>query len=246
MSVCSNVPGYEKPQCLITEGKPEDLVGRMIEYMHQIQETAAGLLAEDHHPYYSELEELVHTKQQLEGADPDIDMLDEEAEDEEQQKEKKSHPFVTVKAMYDKCINEIPVIGFNLGKYDINVIKPYLIKKLTEMVKKNNAFMCLQTERLKFLDIRNYLAPGFDYATYLKAYKCSVRKGFFPYEWMDHLDKLNNTALSSHQQFYSSLKNNNISEEVYAYCQQVWTEEQMTTMRDYLVWYNNHDVVPFL
>ena len=109
-----------------------------------------------------------------------------------------------------------------------------------------SVFVCLQTERLKFLDIRNYLAPGFDYATYLKAYKCSVRKGFFPYEWMDHLDKLNNTALPSHQQLYSSLKNNNISEEEYAYCQQVWTEEQMTTMRDYLVWYNNRDVVPFL
>ena len=252
VSVCSNVPGYEKPQCLITEGKPEDLVGRMIKYMHQIQETAAGLLAEVHHPYYNELEELLHTKQQLEGTDSDIDMLDEEAGDEEQQKEKKSHPLVTVKAMYDKWINEIPVIGFNSGKYDINVVKPYLIKKLTEMdplqfvVKKNNVFMCLQTERLRFLDIRNYLAPGFDYATYLKAYKCSVRKGFFPYEWMDNLEKLNSTSLPSHQQFYSSLKNNNISEEEYAYCQQVWTEEQMTTMRDYLVWYNNRDVVPFL
>ena len=37
VSVCSNVPGYEKPQCLITEGKPEDLVSRMIEYMKEGQ-----------------------------------------------------------------------------------------------------------------------------------------------------------------------------------------------------------------
>ena len=113
VSFCSNVPGYEEPQCLITEGKPEDLVGRMIEYMHQIQATVAGILVEVHHLYYSELEELLHTKQQLEGTDSDIDILDKEAEGEEQQKEKKSHPLVTVKAMYDKWINEIPVIGFN-------------------------------------------------------------------------------------------------------------------------------------
>ena len=222
--------------------------------MHQIKETAAALLAEDHHLYYHELGGFLHIKQQLEDTDSDVNMMDEEAEDdEEQQKEKKkSHPLATVKAMYDRWINDIPVIGFNSGKYDINVIKPYLVKKLTEVdplqfvVKKNNAFMCLQTERLKFLDIRNYLAPGFDYATYLKAYKCTVRKGFFPYEWMDQLDKLNSTELPTHQQFYSSLKNSNISEEEYDYCQQVWTEEQMTTMRDYLVWYNNHDVVSFL
>ena len=68
----------------------------------------------------------------------------------------------------------------------------------------------------------------------------------FPYEWMDDLEKLNSTSLPTHQQFYSSLKNNNISEEDYAYCQQVLTEEQMITMRDYLVWYNNHNVVSFL
>ena len=71
-------------------------------------------------------------------------------------------------------------------------------------------------------------------------------KGFFPYEWFDHLDKLNSTALPSHQQFYSNLKNSNISEEDYTYCQHVWREEQMNTMKDYSVWYKNQDVVPFL
>ena len=107
------------------------------------------------------------------------------------------------------------------------------------VVKKRNAFMCITTDRLKFVDIRNYLAPGFDYATYLKAYKCSVEKGFFPYEWMDNLDKLNSQVLPDHEQFYSTLKKSNISEEVYHYCQDVWKAEEMKTMRDYLIWYNN-------
>ena len=46
-------------------------------------------------------------------------------------------------------------------------------------------------------------------------------KGFSPYEWFDYLDKPNSTALPSHQQFYSNLKNSNITEEEYAYCQHI-------------------------
>ena len=86
----------------------------------------------------------------------------------------------------------------------------------------------------------------FDYATYLKAYQCSVSKGFFPYEWMTNPDKLKSTALPGHEDFYSTLKNRNITEEDYAYCQRIWREQNMNTMRDYLMWYNNRDVVPFL
>ena len=77
---------------------------------------------------------------------------------------------------------------FQSAKYDINITKTHLVKALRSIdpiefvVKKSNAFMCLQTERLKFLDIHNYLAPGFDYATYLKAYQCMAMKGYFPYE----------------------------------------------------------------
>ena len=54
VSVYSNVPGYEEPQCFITEENPEDLVDKMIEYTHKIQKGAAALLAENHHNYYSE------------------------------------------------------------------------------------------------------------------------------------------------------------------------------------------------
>ena len=108
--------------------------------------------------------------------------------------------------------------------------------------------MCLKTELLKLLDITNYLAPGFSYDQFLKAYECEQTKGFFPYEWIDSLDKLDNTSLPSHDALYSSLKNANITEDEYKYCQQakVWGENRMSTFRDFLVWYNNLDVVPFL
>ena len=57
--------------------------------------------------------------------------------------------------------------GFNSGRYDINAMKIDFFSHLTERnlvkyaVKRNNTFMAVKTEKLKFLDIANYLAPGF-------------------------------------------------------------------------------------
>ena len=45
--------------------------------------------------------------------------------------------------------------------------------KIKYTVKRNNNFMCIKTETLKFLDITNYLASGFSYSQYMKAYKCT-------------------------------------------------------------------------
>ena len=114
------------------------------------------------------------------------------------------------------------------------------------VIKRNNTFMCLSTDQLKFLDMINYIAPGFSYDKYLKAYGCEVTKGHFPYEYMDRLERLDDTVLPPKEAFFSRLKNEGISDEDYASCQEAWCNNGMTTLRDFLVWYNNRDVVPFL
>ena len=114
------------------------------------------------------------------------------------------------------------------------------------VIKRQNTFMCFSTKKLKFLDIINYLAPGFSYDKYLKAYGCELQKGHFPYEYMDDVRKLDDCALPLQEAFYSRLKNEGISDEDYARCHAVWSDNRMKTMRDFLVWYNNRDVVPFL
>ena len=106
--------------------------------------------------------------------------------------------------------------------------------------------MCLSTDKLKFLDMTNYIAPGFSYDKYLKAYGCKITKGFFPYEYMDCLERLDDTALPPKEAFFSQLKNEGISDEDYVGCQEACRDNGMTTLRDFLVWYNNRDVVPFL
>ena len=119
-------------------------------------------------------------------------------------------------------------------------------KNIKFIVKQNNQFKCITTPSLKFLDVRSYIAPGFDLSKYLKAFQIKEKKGFFPYEYLTSLDCLQETELPPHAAFYSDLKEKNISEEEYEYCKQVWAENNMQTFKDFLIWYNISDVQPFL
>ena len=90
------------------------------------------------------------------------------------------------------------------------------------------------------------MAPGFSYDQFLKAYECTQTKGYFPYEWVDSLEKLEFPALPSPEAFHSTLSGSNITEDQYEYCQRVWNDNNMETFRDFFVWYDNLDVIPFL
>ena len=163
------------------------------------------------------------------------------------------NPCKTLEKQLQTWLRQLPVIGFNSGHYDLNVVKkffiPYMLKgndKTRFVIKRQNTFMCFSTTNLKFLDVTQYLAPGVSYDKYLKAYGCELQKGHFPYEYMDDLHKLEDRALPPQAAFFSRLKNEGISNDDYARCQAVWRNNGMTTLHDYLVWYNNRDVTPFL
>ena len=63
---------------------------------------------------------------------------------------------------------------------------------------------------------------------------------------MDGVGKLDDRAIPPQAAFYSQLKREGISDADYARCHAVWCDNGMTTMRDYLIWYNNRDVLPFI
>ena len=86
--------------------------------------------------------------------------------------------------------------------------------------------MCLSTDKLMILDMVNFLAPGYSYDKYLKAYGCDLQKGHFPYEYMDDIVKLEDCALPPQEAFYSRLNNEGISDEDYALCQVAWRYRQ--------------------
>ena len=250
VSVASNVPGHEAPCCFITDGDSEKLVADMMRHLHTISDAAYESLSAS---YADVLDQLKARKESWDDAESEAN-----TEEEENEKESKMNPFNTLAVQLLGWLRQLPVVGFNSGKYDLNVVKkffiPYLMKPSEDdeidetrfVIKRQNTFMCFSTNKLKFLDMVNFLAPGYSYDKYLTAYGCMQQKGHFPYEYMDGIGKLEDRALPPQAAFYSQLKSEEISDADYARCQAVWHDNQMTTMRDYLIWYNNRDVTPFL
>ena len=268
VSLASNVPDHETPQCYVTDGDSDKLVGSMMSDLSAISDAAFDMLMPSYDNVLNELEVRKDAWDEAERKAPREDDSKLEDAEEVEVEESKTNPYKTLIGQLLGWLHQLPVIGFNSGRYDLNVIKqffiPYLLKPSKQdnedveeeeaddddetrfVIKRQNTFMCFATKKLKFLDITSYLAPGFSYDKYLKAYGCELQKGHFPYEYMDDIGKLEDRALPPQEAFYSRLKNEGISDDDYARCQVVWCANRMKSMRDFLVWYNNRDVVPFL
>ena len=244
ISVCSNIPGYENPFCMVSSGDTNALVEKFVIYLDHLSSVASKILLKKIEPFLSELKTIRNQRQSAEL---------------QFQHKPWSNPYIYARKSWDSIINqvidyfsELPVISFNGQRYDINVIRAPLIRHLSShdeilfAIKRNNTMKCIKTKHLKFLDITNYIAPGFSYSAFIKAYDCQMEKAVFPYEYFDSLDKLNDTQIPPHSAFFSTLRQQNISADEYARCCQVWEDKNMKTLRDYLIYYNNLDVLPFL
>ena len=117
---------------------------------------------------------------------------------------------------FDSYVDTLPVFGFNSGKYDLNLIKTYLIPHLITdrsiqptVIKKANQFTSFSFGDIQFLDILNFLGGATSLDLFLKAYQSEETKGFFPYEWFDSLTKLDCDKLPPYDSFFSKLKNFN-------------------------------------
>ena len=69
------------------------------------------------------------------------------------------------------------------------------------------------------------------------------RKGVYPYEWLDSVERLNESQLPSKDAFYSKMNGEGISDKDYEHAQNVWKTFNMKTMRDYHNLYNKSDVL---
>ncbi|GFN84818.1 Zinc finger protein 546-like [Plakobranchus ocellatus] len=147
VSVCSNVPGFENPKCLISDGYPQSLVDRMGNYLEEISTSAFQILRDT---CFKDAFEYLETL-----------------------REEDDKGRVNLKTTLLKYLSQLPVVGFNSGKYDLNVIKPYFAQRflISEVdncesdsecgnslrqwgkrfvIKKNNEFMAISTPFLKF------------------------------------------------------------------------------------------------
>ena len=153
----------------------------------------------------------------------------------------------------EEWCDQVPTLGFNSGSYDLNLIKNHFVKELADtankvrVAKNGSKIMFLLTDRLRFLDIINYLGPGTSYERWVKAYDCKATKSWLPYEWFDREEKLDYEGLPEYEHWYSKLKKEYVlTREEWEGCKQVFKEKGMRTFKDWLEYYNNLDVAPGL
>ena len=228
VAIGSNVEGYKDYKFLVNKD-PAKLIREFVLYLVEVSRAAGALLRIRYNYVIKALEDLLIEAESFEG---------------------KYSPKM-LQRMIERFTNWLyasPVLGFNSSNYDLKLCRKYLFQALEHIgervsyvIKKGGSYTCINTTHLKFLDIVNYLAPGFSYDSFLRAYKASVKKLHFPYAWLDSVDKLDYDCLPSHE-----LKGCNISEEEYAECQQIWCENNFKTFVEYLELYNSVDVTGFV
>ena len=185
ISVCSNVPGFTEPQCLVSNGCENELVKRFIELATEISIASNDLMREQFSEYTDRINQI------------DDEKLIDRFNDHLQQL-----PLLSFCGQkYD-----IPTMKTQLFSILLQ------IEDIKYVIKRGATYSAISTENFIFLDITNYLAAGSSYDQFLKAYGATVHKSFFPYEYFDSLDKLTSTEFPLYQDFYSSLKGRNTLE----------------------------------
>ena len=94
------------------------------------------------------------------------------------------------------------------------------------------------TDETKFERLREQMNtdhPGVDS-------KLLLRKGVFPYEYLDSFVKFNDTQLPPREAFFSTLRGAECTQEDYDYAQRVWVSFGCRTLLDYLKLYLTSDV----
>ena len=130
--------------------------------------------------------------------------------------------LIDLQESLERYCNVLPVFGFNSLKYDLNLIKSYLLTILVDerdieptVIKKANQFISFKFGDIQQLDKMNFLGGATSLGSFLKAYKTSETKGFFPYELFHHSDKMQNTELPTYDDFYGKLRRCNPLEAEY-------------------------------
>ena len=95
--------------------------------------------------------------------------------------------LIELQEKLERSCNVLPVFGLNSAKYDLNLIKSYLLTILVNernikpiVIKKANQFISLKSGAIQLLDIMNFHGGATSVDSFLKAYKTSETKRFFP------------------------------------------------------------------
>jgi len=150
-------------------------------------------------------------------------------------------------------VKEAENINKELGNKNINAI-PNSYEK----------FMSFSIGQLKFIDSFQFMASSLDKLVknlynenssvkydkfklmkqeFGKKFKILCRKGHYPYEWMDDIEKFNYPGLPPKEAFYSTLSQEGISDEGYEHAKEVYDIFNCSKFEDYHMLYLKSDVL---
>ena len=122
----------------------------------------------------------------------------------------------------ERYCNVSPVIGFNSAKYDLKLIKSYLLLILVNerdieptVIKKANQFIPFKFGDIQLLDILNFLGGATSLDSFMKAYKKFRNKRIFPLRMVWSPRQNAEYRTSPYDAFYSKLWNCNALEAEY-------------------------------
>ena len=119
------------------------------------------------------------------------DMVDDDNDDSEMNENdgvtsKRMKLLKNLSRKFEGYCKELAVFGFNSAGYDVKLIKKFLFKELCKQgqqpnftVKKAGKYPSIKTEHLKFMDVLQFLAPGYNLKSFFKAFGVTKQKGFF-------------------------------------------------------------------
>ena len=139
----------------------------------------------------------------------------------------------------------IPVIFHNLKGYDGHLLMQAMARVRGEI--NTEKYISFSLGNLKFIDSVNFLlssldklVKGSDEFPIMKKLmpeenkrQLLLKKGIYPYEYMDSFEKFGETKMPEKEKFYSSLSGKGITDEEYEHAKQVWETFGCRNLGDY-------------
>ena len=164
-----------------------------------------------------------------------------------------------------KATKLIPVFFHNGSNYDFHFIIEELMKyedkynKVKLLSKNSEEYISidygLTYTKLRFLDSYRFMSKGLsdvaksmdDFPILKKEFDGNIsllkQKGFYPYEYVDSIEKLKDKKLPDIKEFYSTLTQKTIEEKEYKHAQKVWEHYNCENLLDYHNLYLKTDVL---
>ncbi|XP_060573311.1 uncharacterized protein LOC132731192 [Ruditapes philippinarum] len=165
-----------------------------------------------------------------------------------------------------KATKLIPVFFHNGSNYDFHFLVEELMKyeddynKVKLLSKNSEEYISIdygtRFKKLRFLDSYRFMLKGLsDIAKSMDefpilekeftTYDISLlkQKGFYPYEYIDSIERLKDDKLPDIKEFYSTLTQKTITEKEYKHAQKVWEYYNYKILQDYHELYLKTDVL---